>query len=282
MSKINDKIKYMKPGDILFVADRDKGIKEFVWHEKQGNRDRKPYLFFTKDGKAVPFKGESIPKVCVVKNCKCNKNGKWTSRWYTILLASGWDFYHGLQDWDTGNIFTGEAESWSDIVKAYNYNVDEDSIKEVIKYFSEREFEQYEKRFESLKEFLADPEGKEISDKERLAQACELLHKCLKNFEFDDGEKKTSLEGDIMYFLKDVEGGNVEIMSKELKPCPFCGGETVVRFDIGDYMTEEYRGYYVKCCGRRNANCPANWIVKGCFSTKEEAIEAWNRRVNDE
>ncbi len=37
-----------------------------------------------------------------------------------------------------------------------------------------------------------------------MKQACEYLKKCLKNFDFDDGEEMTSLEGDIMYFLKDV------------------------------------------------------------------------------
>ena len=70
-------------------------------------------------------------------------------------------------------------------------------------------------------------------------------------------------------------------MTEKLKPCPFCGGEGKIRFDIGDYRTGEYRGYYVQC-GNLDVNCLASWISGGCFSTKEEAIEAWNRRANDE
>ena len=41
-------------------------------------------------------------------------------------------------------------------------------------------------------------------ENKRVKQACEYLKKCLKNFDFDDGEEMTSLEGDIMSFLKDV------------------------------------------------------------------------------
>ena len=51
---------------------------------------------------------------------------------------------------------------------------------------------------------------------------------------------------------------------EELKKCPFCGGEAILE---GTYMFD------VICtkCGVRTS-----W-----YKTKEEAIEAWNRRVEE-
>ena len=57
-------------------------------------------------------------------------------------------------------------------------------------------------------------------------------------------------------------------MTKKLKPCPFCGGKAEI------LTTDSYSGfdYCVMCI-----SCIGN--VDWC-NTKEEAIEAWNRRVN--
>ena len=59
----------------------------------------------------------------------------------------------------------------------------------------------------------------------------------------------------------------------KLKPCPFCGGEAIQIFDV-------YDGTYVYgCCTIR---CVGNAITnKMRLKTDKEAIEAWNRRVND-
>ena len=58
-------------------------------------------------------------------------------------------------------------------------------------------------------------------------------------------------------------------MTEKLKPCPFCGNEA--EFD-------EWKIFCIRCL---NGDCDikpqTDW-----FNTKEEAIEAWNRRVNDE
>ena len=52
----------------------------------------------------------------------------------------------------------------------------------------------------------------------------------------------------------------------ELKPCPFCGEEA----KMWQYMTDEWRA---TCNG-----CVAQ--TRYC-NTREEAIEAWNRRAGD-
>lgn len=55
----------------------------------------------------------------------------------------------------------------------------------------------------------------------------------------------------------------------ELKPCPFCGGENL-NIRHGKYM------WWVECL---NGDCGANGGTK---VHKKKAIEAWNRRVDDE
>ena len=53
-------------------------------------------------------------------------------------------------------------------------------------------------------------------------------------------------------------------MSEELKPCPFCGG---VAEELGSCV------HWISC-----ADCRAESYT---YDTLEEAIEAWNRRVNN-
>lgn len=51
----------------------------------------------------------------------------------------------------------------------------------------------------------------------------------------------------------------------ELKPCPFCGGKA---------RLDRYEHFYRVLC----TDCPASteWLY-----SEQEAIEAWNRRVNE-
>ena len=57
-------------------------------------------------------------------------------------------------------------------------------------------------------------------------------------------------------------------MSEKLKPCPFCGGEALL-WEIKD--CDCYRVFCTKCP-----------CCMGINLEKDEAIEAWNRRVDDE
>ena len=56
-----------------------------------------------------------------------------------------------------------------------------------------------------------------------------------------------------------------------LKPCPFCGSENV---RVRDYSDPMIYYYFVICkeCKSKSGN----------FGIKEKAIEAWNRRAEDE
>lgn len=58
-------------------------------------------------------------------------------------------------------------------------------------------------------------------------------------------------------------------MSNELKPCPFCGKEPVIR------KTDEY--FVIEC---NNLKCPVFVAVRFRL-TEKEAIKAWNKRVKE-
>lgn len=58
-------------------------------------------------------------------------------------------------------------------------------------------------------------------------------------------------------------------MTEERKPCPFCGGKAKVVWM--PYIGAEGIGLVVEC-----NQC---WAQTGYYDTREEAIDAWNRRV---
>lgn len=58
----------------------------------------------------------------------------------------------------------------------------------------------------------------------------------------------------------------------ELKPCPFCGGEGCVQEHVFSGYTSTFGVVCLDCC------CETRQF----YDSKEDAIEAWNRRVNDE
>ena len=73
-------------------------------------------------------------------------------------------------------------------------------------------------------------------------------------------------------------------MSEELKPCPFCGEEAKIRAVNKSY------GFTIWCqceCGARTQGyCPNTdhevTTMSNIEQCKNKAMEAWNRRANDE
>ena len=72
---------------------------------------------------------------------------------------------------------------------------------------------------------------------------------------------------------------------KELKPCPFCGGEKLIikscreLKEYNNFEKCEYIPYYTVCCNLKKGGCGAK---SGYRPNRGEAIEAWNRRAGAE
>lgn len=78
----------------------------------------------------------------------------------------------------------------------------------------------------------------------------------------------------------------------ELKPCPFCGSKYVkVKQCDADHVLKKYHGKYFAGCVNCGITTPLfNWnktrspLINESNKNKarEKAINAWNRRANDE
>lgn len=63
----------------------------------------------------------------------------------------------------------------------------------------------------------------------------------------------------------------------ELKPCPFCGGKAEVKV----MRLQEGKIYGVFCVADLGAKFPHGHFIDN-FAEEWQAVEAWNRRYNDE
>ena len=75
-------------------------------------------------------------------------------------------------------------------------------------------------------------------------------------------------------------------MNEKLEPCPFCGGECKIKA-----AKKEYIGFTIwceceNCHARASGYCPdmkkEDTAIVNIDSCRNKAIEAWNRRANDE
>ena len=66
---------------------------------------------------------------------------------------------------------------------------------------------------------------------------------------------------------------------KELKPCPFCGGQNIEVLKESQSLDDLTFHFCALVCNWNKGGCGAS---SGYYPTVEEAIEARNRRIKDE
>lgn len=69
----------------------------------------------------------------------------------------------------------------------------------------------------------------------------------------------------------------------ELRPCPFCGGNARIRdlYDVVDWTDDDEPITKLRLvCECSEDECLVSPVTDS-FDTEEDAIEAWNRRVNN-
>lgn len=67
-----------------------------------------------------------------------------------------------------------------------------------------------------------------------------------------------------------------KVAIERLKPCPFCKDIWLFVSDGDYYSGYEAFGYRVNC------HCGFAWKAITWQKTKEEAVDTWNRRINEE
>lgn len=69
--------------------------------------------------------------------------------------------------------------------------------------------------------------------------------------------------------------------SQEIKPCPFCGGEAIVDYNITQSVTIEWEDAHVTCleCESDGAYFQDDSRELPVRDVRKQAIDAWNKRV---
>ena len=68
---------------------------------------------------------------------------------------------------------------------------------------------------------------------------------------------------------------------RQLKPCPFCGGKAYIWEDTGRIHRPYWTGKYSVVCYECDVLFGYDVDYGGCFDSKEDALNAWNRRYKE-
>lgn len=96
----NISIKYK----ILSIMNTTNNI---TWSNGIGSRGREPFLLFIKGDEIIPFNGNDINGIVVIRGTDYTKNGKWSHTTYRLEMSSNVRYIAGSQGWETGRFVEG-------------------------------------------------------------------------------------------------------------------------------------------------------------------------------
>ncbi|MFH1289102.1 MAG: hypothetical protein ABIH88_00085 [Patescibacteria group bacterium] len=106
-------------------------MENIKWSDQIGSRGRRPWLLFVRGDEVIPFDGQDIPGVVVVRGTDYEKAGKWSHTTYRLQLADGIHHIAGRSGWETGRFVEGlgsavscaTPDTWADTAKALGVSV---------------------------------------------------------------------------------------------------------------------------------------------------------------
>jgi len=106
-------------------------MEKTTWSDGPGSRGRGAWLLFIRGDEVIPFSGQDIPGVVVVRGTDYTKNGKWSHTTYRLQLADGIRYIAGRSGWETGRFVEGlgsavggaTPDTWADTAKALGVSV---------------------------------------------------------------------------------------------------------------------------------------------------------------
>lgn len=106
-------------------------MKDITWSDQIGSRGRGAWLLFVRGDEIIPFGGQNIPGVVVVRGTDYEQAGKWSHTTYRLQLADGIREIAGRSGWETGTFVEGlgsavgctTPDTWADTAKALGVSV---------------------------------------------------------------------------------------------------------------------------------------------------------------
>ena len=104
---------------------------QIEWSDGLGQRSCRNFLIFIHGDEVIPFRGESIKNVVVVRGTDYTKNGKWSYTTYCLQVADGVRYISGRDGWNTGRFVEGlgdavgrkTPDTWSQVAEALGVSV---------------------------------------------------------------------------------------------------------------------------------------------------------------
>jgi len=106
-------------------------MKSIEWSNQDGPRGRGAWLLFVRGDEIIPFKGQDISGVVVVRGTDYEKAGRWSHTTYRLDVADDVRHIAGRMGWETGRFVEGlgsavgckTPDTWVDVAVALGVSV---------------------------------------------------------------------------------------------------------------------------------------------------------------